>query len=98
MSEFDLDLRAAEEEMATGQSVGAGDVELAILDGTTRPEEWVEAVAEGRVLVLSVEGDLNELAAPFAREIRERGGTLMHFRDMLIVTPDGVDIDTSRLA
>ena len=97
MGEFDLDLRAAEEEMAADLDTGRGDVVLAVLDGTTDPEVWVDAVEEGQSLVLAVDGYLNELAAPFAREIRERGGTLMHFRNMLVVTPEGVDIDTSRL-
>jgi hypothetical protein len=49
------------------------------------------------VLVLNVEGDLNELAAGFAREVKEAGGELMHFRDFLVVTPPAVDIDASRL-
>jgi hypothetical protein len=47
--------------------------------------------------VLNVEGDLNELAAGFARDVKEGGGELMHFRDFLIVTPPGVDIDAERL-
>jgi hypothetical protein len=47
--------------------------------------------------VLNVEGDLNELAAGFARDIKEAGGQLMHFRGFLIVTPPGVSIDAERL-
>ena len=96
MSDFDLDLRAAEEEL-DDEREGSGDVTLATLDGSTDPEEWVELVAEGRTLLLAVDGDLNALAAPFAREVSEMGGTLTHFRDKLVVTPPGVDVDTSRL-
>jgi hypothetical protein len=57
----------------------------------------VAAVERGQVLVLNVEGDLNELAAGFARDVKELGGELMHFRGFLVVSPPGVDIDSSRL-
>jgi hypothetical protein len=70
---------------------------LAVLDGSTDPEEWIGAVEAGRILVLAVDGDLNRLAAGFARQVRDMGGTLMHFRDFLVVTPAGVDVDTDRL-
>jgi hypothetical protein len=96
VSDFDLDLRAAEEQLDDG-TAGAGDVTVAVLDGTTDPEEWVGLVAEGRTLLLAVDGDLNALAAPFAREVTELGGTLTHFRDKLVVTPPDADVDTSRL-
>ena len=96
VSDFDLDLRAAEEQLDDG-TAGAGDVTVAVLDGTTDPEEWVKLVAEGRTLLLAVDGDLNALAAPFAREVTELGGTLTHFRDKLVVTPPDADVDTSRL-
>ena len=49
------------------------------------------------VLVLNVEGDLNELAAGFARDVRDMGGELIHFREFLVVSPPGRDIDTDRL-
>lgn len=94
MSDFDLDLRHAEEELEEDVD---GDVILAVLDGSTEPEEWIRAVDAGNVLVLSVEGDLNALAAGFAREIKDAGGSLMHFREFLVVTPEGVDINTDRL-
>jgi hypothetical protein len=98
MDEFDgLDLQSVEEQLDTGEGAGAARVTLGVLDGTTPPEEWVETVGEGSVLVLNVEGDLNELAAAFAREIREAGGELMHFRDFLIIAPPGVGIDADRL-
>jgi hypothetical protein len=47
--------------------------------------------------VLAVEGDLNELAAGFARDVKEMGGDLMHFRGFLVVSPPGVEIGTDRL-
>lgn len=100
MGEFDgLDLQAVEDQMdpAEGDGEGSGRVVLAVLDGSTPPEEWVGAVTDGAVLVLNVDGDLNELAANFARDVKEVGGELMHFRGFLVVTPPGVAIDTDRL-
>jgi hypothetical protein len=47
---------------------------------------------------MNVEGDLNELAAGFARDVKDVGGELMHFRGFLVVTPPGVTIDADRLA
>ncbi|MEF8807883.1 DUF5779 family protein [Natronomonas sp.] len=95
MSDFDLDLQTAEGEL--DEPEGGGRVVLGVLDGTTDPIEWVEHVENDDILVLNVEGDLNELAAPFARDIRDIGGELMHFRDFLVVSPPGRDIDTDRL-
>jgi len=97
MSEFDLDLRNAEEQLEGGDDGGA-EVILGVLDGTTDPAEWIAAVEGGDVLVLDVDGDLNRLAAGFAREVRDAGGTLMRFRGFLVVTPPGVGIDTDRLS
>jgi hypothetical protein len=98
MSEFDLDLRNAEEQLEEDGEDGGSEVVLGILDGGTDPEEWIGAVEAGKILVLNVEGDLNRLAAGFAREIRDAGGTLMRFRGFLVVTPPGVGIDTDRLS
>jgi hypothetical protein len=98
--EFDLDLRAVEEEIADAEDreeSGTGTVELGVLDGTTDPEEWLDAVTEGHTLVLAVEGDVNERAAGFAREVAEMDGDLVHFRGFLVVTPPGVAVDTDRL-
>jgi hypothetical protein len=95
MADFDLDLRAAESELDGAD--GDHGVELAVLDGTTPPSEWIEAVEAGTVLLLAVEGDLNELAADFARDIRDAGGELVHFRGFLIAAPADVDVNTDRL-
>ncbi|WP_251133194.1 DUF5779 family protein [Halorubrum sp. 2020YC2] len=97
MSDWDLDLRDAEAKMDEAFAA-AGDVVLGVLDGTTDPEEWVRSVDYGNTLVLSIEGDLNELAAGFARDVKEMDGELMHFRGFLVVTPPGVSIDTDRLS
>jgi hypothetical protein len=98
MSGFDLDLGAVERRMdEEGDADSEGRVVLGVLDGTTPPAEWVETIESGSVLVLSIEGELNELAAEFARDIKELGGELMHFRSFLIVTPPGIEIDTDRL-
>ena len=97
MSDFDLDLRAVEEHIEDVDVDVDGDVVLGVLDGTNEPTEWIGAIAEGNVLVLNVDGDVNERAAGFAREVTEAGGNLVHFRGFLIVTPPGIDVDTSRL-
>ncbi|QUO46973.1 MULTISPECIES: DUF5779 family protein [Halorubrum] len=97
MSDWDLDLRDAEAKMDEAFAA-AGDVVLGVLDGTTDPEEWVRSVDYGNTLVLSIEGDLNELAAPFARDVKEMDGELMHFRGFLVVTPPGVSIEADRLS
>lgn len=99
MSDFDLDLKSVEEDIVADEDGGDGSdrVVLGVLDGTTPPEEWIEAVEEGQTLVLRVEGDVNQLAGGFAREISEMDGDLMTFREFLIVTPPGVSIDASRV-
>ena len=76
---------------------GDREVVLGVLDGNTPGEEWIEEVARGNVLVLSVDGDLNELASSFAREVRDAGGSLMHFRGFLVVAPPDVRVDADRL-
>jgi hypothetical protein len=96
MSDFDLDLQAVETEIAE-EGERANRVVLGVLDGRTPKEEWVAEVEDDAVLVLAVEGDLNNLAGGFARDIREMGGELIHFRKFLLVTPPGVSIDTDRL-
>ncbi len=93
--EFGLSLRGAEE-MLDEETI-VGDVVLGVLDGRTAPSEWIRQVEYGNTLVLAVEGDLNERAAGFARDITEMGGSLTHFRGFLIVTPPDVAIDTDRL-
>jgi|SRR6056297_1544479 len=98
MSDFDLDLRAMEEHIDDGETdVVDADVVLDVLDGTTPAEDRIETVTDGGVLFLDVEGDVNELASGFAREIVAAGGNLVHFRGFLVVTPPGVSVDNSRL-
>ncbi|MFC6757978.1 MULTISPECIES: DUF5779 family protein [Haloarcula] len=99
MSDFEgLDLQAVEDQMAADEETGGSHrVVLGVLDGTTDDAEWVEAIEDGQVLVLNVDGDLNELASGFARPVKDAGGDLMHFRGFLIVTPASVRIDKSRL-
>lgn len=99
MGDFDgLDLHAVEDQLDdTGDGGGMGRVVLGVLDGTTPAEEWLGLVDAGAVLVLNVDGDLNELAAGFARDVKDGGGQLVHFRGFLVVSPPGVDIDGDRL-
>lgn len=94
MADFDLDLREAEAQL---DDMPSDEVVLGVLDGETEDRKWVQSITQGNVLVLSVEGDLNELAAGFAREIKDMGGELMHFRDFLIITPPETAINTDRL-
>lgn len=101
MSDFEgLDLQAVEDQMddVDEDADWSGRVVLGILDGSTPPQEWVEEVNDGSVLVLDVDGDVNELAAGFARDVNDDGGELMHFRGFLVVTPPGVVIDADRLS
>jgi len=100
MSDFEgLDLQAVEDQMDEGNEgeEGSNRVVLAVLDDSTPPEEWLDMIDDGSVLVLDVDGDLNELASTFARDVKEGGGELMHFRGFLVVTPPGVAIDRDRL-
>ena len=98
MSGIDLDLQTVEEELddEDGEE-GDNRVVLGVLDGTTPDEEWLAVVDGGDTLVLDVKGELNELAAGFARDVSEAGGDLMHFRGFLVVTPPDVSIDASRV-
>ena len=96
MGEFDLDLQAVEDKL-DHQDDGHRRIVLDVLDGTTPDEEWIEMVEDGVVLVLNVDGDVNELAAGFARDVRDIGGELVHFRGFLLIAPTGVSIDTDRL-
>ncbi|MFT4891965.1 MAG: hypothetical protein ACI9YT_002903 [Halobacteriales archaeon] len=98
MGDFDLDLRAVEDHLDEEGDDDAVRIELGVLDGTTPDEEWIDAVIEEEhVLVLNVDGDVNELAAGFARDLKDQGGELVHFRGFLIIAPVGVTIDTDRL-
>jgi hypothetical protein len=98
MGDFDgLDLQSVEDQLDEGESADSDRIVLGVLDGSTADEEWLSVIESNAVLVLNVEGDLNELAAGFARDIKEAGGELMHFRGFLVVTPPGVGIDADRL-
>ncbi|GKZ12250.1 hypothetical protein BG842_08815 [Haladaptatus sp. W1] len=93
-SGFDLDLQAAEQEIEFDENER---VILGVLDGTTAIAERLDAVERGHVLVLAVDGDLTELAADLAPAVKKQGGNLVHFRKFLIISPPGIEIDTSRL-
>lgn len=99
MSDFGLDLERVEGMIDDEKLAPAGEdrVVLAVLDGTTPPEEWIELVDAGHTLILAVEGNLEERAGEFAPQIDERGGEIVHFRSFLIVTPPGQAVDKSRL-
>jgi len=92
---FDLDLQAVEEHMDEDDEESR--VVLGVLDGTTPPEEWIAVVESGNVLVLTIEGNLNDLASGFAREIKDMGGHLVQFRNFLVLSPPDLPIDSDRL-
>jgi SepF-like predicted cell division protein (DUF552 family) len=96
-ADLDLDLQTAEGELDEPDTEDESRVVLGVLDGDTESEEWTAIIEAGNVLVLNVEGDLNELAAGFARDVRDMGGQLMHFRGFLVITPPDIEIDTDRL-
>jgi len=100
MGDFDgLDLQSVETQLddPADESGGSSRIVLGVLDGTTPPDEWVSLVDSGVTLVLNIEGDLNELASEFARDIKQMGGNIVHFRGFLILSPPGVVIDADRL-
>ena len=94
-SGFTLDLEDAEE--ALDEEGVVGDIVLGVLDGTTESDEWIRNVEYGNVLVLDIQGDLNELAQELAAAVSEMGGNLTRFRGFLVVSPPDVEIDASRL-
>lgn len=99
-SGFDLDLNSVEQEIERRDDAdGEGNrrLVLGVLDGTTDERDWFRVVERGDVLVLAIEGDLSELATDLAPRVKERGGSLVHFREFLLVTPADVTIDSSRL-
>ena len=96
MADLDLDLQTAEGELDEPEE--GGRVVLGVLDGSTDDEDWIDHVENDDVLVLNVEGDLNELAAGFASDVRDMGGELMPFREFLVISPPGREIDTDRLS
>lgn len=94
-TDFSLSLADVEDEMSDDGVIG--DVVLGVLDGTTAAEEWTRHVEYGNVLVLDVDGELNDLAEELAPAVSEMGGGLTHFRGFLVVSPPGVEIETDRL-
>lgn len=94
MEGFDLDLETIEREVDIDAD---RRVVLGILDEETAGDDWVEEVESGSVLVLNIDGDINRLAAGFAREVKEAGGSIVHFRGFLVISPPDVEIDTDRL-
>lgn len=100
MGSFDLDLQTVEKEIdrdEDGTEPSSRRIALGVLDGTNDHREWFDIVDSGDVLVLSIQGDLPDLAGELAPMVKERGGNVVHFRDFLIVSPADVRIDTERL-
>ena len=99
-SGFDLDLQTVEQEIQPEddeETPGERRIVLGVLDATSDQREWFDVVDRGDVLVLSVDGDLSDLAGDLAPMVKERGGNVVHFRQFLIVSPADVSIDADRL-
>ncbi len=93
MAEFDLDLGTIESEIDTSDR----RLVLGKLDGETPEQTWIEEVEAGNILVLGIIGELHIVAADLTNSVSEIGGSIVHFRDMLIITPPGIPIDRSHL-
>lgn len=93
MGDFDLDLGSIEENIEEGDR----RVILDILEESTSGDTWVADVTDGNIIVLHVIGELDEVVGGFAEKINSIGGSIVHFRSFLILTPPGVEIDTDRL-
>lgn len=94
MAEFDLDLGPIESEIDTSDR----RLVLGKLDGETPARTWIEEVEAGNILVLGVVGELNAVAADIAEAVDELGGSIVHYREMLLSTPPGIPIDRSHLS
>jgi len=97
MSDWDLDLRDAEEQMDEAFAA-AGDVVLGVLDGTTDPRRVGPQHRLRQHPRVVRRRRPQRTRRGFAREVKDMGGELMHFRGFLVVTPPGVTIDTDRLS
>lgn len=95
MGEFDLDLGRIEQDLAGDE---AGRVVLGVLGEDAAGKDWLGEIRQGRVLVLAVDGDLNQVGHEFATGVKDFGGSLVHFRGFLIATPPGITVDTSNLS
>jgi hypothetical protein len=94
MDRFELNLESIEEELTetTNQKIILG-----FLDGSIPGSEWIKELDSGNVVVLQVKGDLEELVHDIAPEIKQKGGSIVHFRGFLILAPPGIFVDNERL-
>jgi hypothetical protein len=94
MDRFELDLESIEEELT--ETINQKII-LGFLDGSVPDSEWVQELDSGNVVVLQIKGDLEELVHDMAPEIKQKGGSIVHFRGFLILAPSGIFIDNERL-
>ena len=95
MDPYEIDLESAEEalDLPTDQKIILG-----FLDGSVPESEWVSELELGNVLVLQVKGELETLIQKIAPHIKENGGSIVHFRGFLIITPSTISVDNTRLS
>ena len=95
MDPYELDLESVEEalDLSTDQKIILG-----FLDGSVPESEWISELELGNVLVLQIKGELETLIQEIAPHIKENGGSIVHFRGFLIITPSTISVDNTRLS
>ncbi len=95
MDPYELDLESVEEglDLSTDQKIILG-----FLDGSVPESEWISELELGNVLVLQIKGELEALIQEIAPHIKENGGSIVHFRGFLIITPSTISVDNTRLS
>ena len=95
MDPYELDLESVEEalDLSTDQKIILG-----FLDGSVPESEWITELELENILVLQIKGELEDLIQEVAPYIKENGGSIVHFRGFLIITPSTISVDNTRLS
>ncbi len=95
MDSYELDLESVEEALDLSEDQ---KIILGFLDGSVPESEWISELELGNVLVLQIKGELEDLIQEVAPYIKENGGSIVHFRGFLIITPSTISVDNTRLS
>ena len=95
MDSYELDLESVEEALDLSEDQ---KIILGFLDGSVPESEWISELELGNVLVLQIKGELEDLIQEVAPYIKENGGSIVHFRGFLIITPSTISVDNPRLS
>ena len=95
MDPYELDLESVEEalDLPSDQKIVLG-----FLDGSVPESEWIIELELENILVLQIKGELEDLIQEIAPHIKENGGSIVHFRGFLIITPPAISVDNTRLS